>query len=98
MHKFQQECEEFDRTAGTSQNTKITPCFLYFLDFYKNITYIFYSFRHISINLCNPNSTKNMFYYRQFIFDTQNGLRHRANTFDHSLYQRDAIKQSLKPR
>lgn len=39
MHPFQQECAEFDRTAGTSQNIKITPCFLYFINFYKSIRY-----------------------------------------------------------
>lgn len=37
--------------------------FLHFSDLSKKNWIFFCSFMHISIYLCNPNSTKNMFYY-----------------------------------
>lgn len=97
MHPFQQECAEFDRTAGTSQNIKITPCFLYFINFYKNIRY-FLQFQAYFNLFVQSEQYKKYVSLPAIVFDTQNGHRHRANTFAHNLYQRDTIKQSLKLR
>lgn len=61
-------CISFDKGAlswtgrSASQNIKYL---VFFIFFFKKYWIVFCSFMHISIYLCNRNSTKNTFYYRQ---------------------------------
>lgn len=70
MHQSRQKCAEFNRPAGKSQNIKVTPCFLHFIDLSK-ILDIFCSFMHISIYLCNLNSTKILFITSNCVCDNK---------------------------